>query len=424
LVFTKGPDVFLAKADGSDPHLLASTGGVPSSPGFSPDGSRIRYSVEKANTQSIWEIRADGSGAHQLFSGWHSSPSECCGAWTADGRYYIFTAATGRENNLYALRESAGFLRSASATPAQLTTGPLLYSNPLPSLDGKKVFVVALQQRAELVRYDRVSKQFVPFLEGISASDVAFSRDGKWVTYTTIPDNTLWRSRVDGSERLQLSQSPWVATLPSWSPDGSQIAYIAYQPGKPWKIFVISAQGGSPEELLPQDTDEVDVSWSPDGKRLAFGRLSRAAATNDKNDIELLDLNTRQKTILPGSQGFFSPRWSPDGRYISAVTLDSKHVMLYDFQTQAWSEWLTDNDGINYGGWSWDGRYFVYDTFTPTSRRVKLGEHHPEDLFGMAGLRRYLGVWGFWSGMAPDDSRIFARDASTQEIYALDVELP
>jgi Tol biopolymer transport system component len=229
---------------------------------------------------------------------------------------------------------------------------------------------------------------------------------------------------VDGSERLQLSQSPWVATLPSWSPDGSQIAYIAYQPGKPWKIFVISAQGGSPEELLPQDTDEVDVSWSPDGKRLAFGRLSRAAATNDKNDIELLDLNTRQKTILPGSQGFFSPRWSPDGRYISAVTLDSKHVMLYDFQTQAWSEWLTDNDGINYGGWSWDGRYFVYDTLTPTSRRVKLGEHHPEDLFTMAGLRRYLGVWGFWSGMAPDDSRIFARDASTQEIYALDVDLP
>ena len=425
LVFTKGSALYLANADGSNPHLLVSTQGTPAGASFSPDGSRIRFSIfRQANTQSLWEVRSDGSDLHQLFAGWHNPPSECCGRWTADGRYYIFESASGSEHNLYALRESTGFFRKVSPKPAQLTTGPLLYSTAVPALDGKKLLVQGMQQRGELVRYDGVAKQFVPFLGGISATDLAFSRDGKWVTYIAVPDATLWRSRVDGSERLQLTYPPWTAALPSWSPDGSQIAYITAQPGKPFKIFLVSAQGGSPEELLPQDASEVDATWSPDGKQLAFGRLSRVSGTHD---IQLVDLKTRQTTSLPGSDGLFSPRWSPDGRYLSAIAVDSKRAMLYDFQGQKWSEWFTDADNVNYGSWSSDSRYFYYENViadNPTGRRVKLGEHNPEDLFRLSSLRRYLGFWGYWGGLAPDNSRLFVRDTSTQEIYALDVDLP
>src|ERR1700686_5258369 len=259
LVFTKGSALYLAKADGGNPHLLVSTQGTPARASFSPDGSRIRFSIfRQANTQSLWEVRSDGSDLHQLFAGWHNPPSECCGRWTADGRYYIFESASGSENNLYALRESTGFFRKASPKPVQLTTGPLLYSTAVPALDGKKLLVQGMQQRGELVRYDGVAKQFVPFMGGISATDLAFSRDGKWVTYSAVPDATLWRSRVDGSERLQLTYPPWTAALPSWSPDGSQIAYITAQPGKPFKIFLVSAQGGSPEELSRESIGEVD----------------------------------------------------------------------------------------------------------------------------------------------------------------------
>jgi dipeptidyl aminopeptidase/acylaminoacyl peptidase len=423
-VFTKGSALYLANADGSSPHLLASTQGFPAAARFSPDASRIRFSIRQANTQSLWEVRSDGSDLHQLFAGWHNPPAECCGSWTPDGRYYIFEAAAGNENNLYALRESTGLFRKASPKPIQLTTGPLLYSTALPAVDGKKLFVQGTQLRGELVRYDGVARQFVPFLGGIPASDLAFSPDGKWVTYSTVPDATLWRSRVDGSERLQLTYPPWAATLPNWSPDRSQIAYIAARPGKPFKIFLVSAQGGSPEELLPEDTAEVDATWSLDGKRLAFGRLGRATGTHD---IQLVDLKTRQTSALPGSQGFFSPRWSPDGRYLSAVAVDSKRLMLYDFETQKWSEWLTDAGNVSYGSWSSDSRYLYYDNVVadnPTCRRVKLGEHHPEDLFSLSSLRRYNGIWGWWGGITPDNSRLFVRDTSTQEIYALDVELP
>jgi hypothetical protein len=46
------------------------------------------------------------------------------------------------------------------------------------------------------------SKQFVPFLSGISATDPTFSRDGRWVAYVSYPDHILWRSRGDGSEGM------------------------------------------------------------------------------------------------------------------------------------------------------------------------------------------------------------------------------
>jgi serine/threonine protein kinase/Tol biopolymer transport system component len=427
IVFSRGADLYLANADGTAPHRLVSVSGYPYAAGFSPDGSRVRFSIQdQANTSSLWEVRTDGSNLHPLLAGWHSPPRECCGRWTQDGRYYIFESGIGQGNDIFALPESTSIFRKASLTPTQLTTGPILYSSALPDINGRKLFVQGTQPRAELVRYDPAAKQFVPFLGGISATDVAFSRDGKWVAYSSVPDNTLWRSRVDGSERLQLTYPPTVASLPSWSPDGNQIAYISAQYGKPWKIFLLPAQGGSPEELLPEQVGEVDVSWSPDGAQLAFGRIS--TMNTGTVDIQLVDVKTRQTSTLAGSKGLFSPRWSPDGRYLAAMSVEgSKKLMLYDFRTRKWSEWFTESDNFDYPYWSADSRYIYYDNFAtdnPKCRRIMVGDNRPEDLFRLNGVRRYFGMWGSWSGQAPDDARLFVRDMSTQDIYALDVDFP
>jgi Tol biopolymer transport system component len=84
----------------------------------------------------------------------------------------------------------------------------------------KKVFAVGGLARGELSRYDATSKQFLPFLSGKSADAVSFSKDGLWVVYANFPDGTLWRSKVDGSQRIQLTYAPLSVGLPSWSPDG------------------------------------------------------------------------------------------------------------------------------------------------------------------------------------------------------------
>jgi Tol biopolymer transport system component len=78
---------------------------------------------------------------------------------------------------------------------------------------------------------------------------VAFSHDGQWVAYTSFPDGNLWRNRVDGSEKLQLTTAPIIALFPEWSPDGRQIAFIDYEEDKGQRIYLVPADGGSPREV-------------------------------------------------------------------------------------------------------------------------------------------------------------------------------
>src|SRR4029077_2788561 len=131
--------------------------------------------------------------------------------------------------------------------------------SPVPSRDGRRLFVVGEQPRAELLRYDARSGQFTPFLSGISAGELDFSRDGQFVVYVTYPEGVLWRSRADGSERRQLTYPPLVVSLPRWSPDGKRFAFAAAASAdSQLKVFVMSADGGTPQELLPDQSRSVE----------------------------------------------------------------------------------------------------------------------------------------------------------------------
>jgi Tol biopolymer transport system component len=314
VAFANGSDLFVADSDGNNARKLITASGFVTGSRFSPDGSRIRFTVNASETNalSLWEVRSDGSGLHTLFPGWHSSPDECCGRWTSDGRYYFFYS----QGAIWALREGKGFFHGRESVPMQVATSPLNFSAGAPSSDGKRLYVIEGQPRGEVVRYDPQSKQFVPFLSGISAGELDFSRDAKWVTYVTYPERSLWRSHVDGSDPLQLTYPPIQVVLPRWSPDGTQIAYSASQPGRSWRIFLISAQGGTPQRLAAEEKDEVDATWSADGVQVAFGR----PGPRPDSLIYLVDLKTRQISTIPGSENLFSPRWSPDGQHMAALS--------------------------------------------------------------------------------------------------------
>jgi Tol biopolymer transport system component len=286
--------------------------------------------------------------------------------------------------------------------------------------------VDASQGRSELVRYDPKSSQFLPFLSGISAGELDFSRDGQWITYVSYPDGAIWRSRLDGSDRLQLTYPNGLDGLPRWSPDGTRVAYVSIQPGRPWKIFLVSAQGGIPEELLPSDDGEADPVWSADGKTIAFGRRSQTSPGLNVG-IYIVDLTTRQVAPLPGAGQLYSPRWSPDGNYLAALNADSSSLMLFNFKTQKWSG-LIKEPGLGFPNWSRDSKYIYYDaTFSEKSsyKKVNVGEARSEFLIDLKGLHRYIAPPAFgWSAVAPDGSSLFVRDLSTDEIYALELELP
>jgi serine/threonine protein kinase/Tol biopolymer transport system component len=429
LVFAKGNDLYIAEHDGANPRKLATVPDLPGGFRFSPDGTRIRFTVTSPvnNTSAMWEARADGSDMHPLFPGWNNSPSECCGNWTADGKYYVFQSAKGGASNIWIVRERSEWWKKVAKEPVQLTTGPLQLSNPLPSKDGKKLFVIGAQGRAELVRYDAKSGEFVPYLGGISAGDVDFSRDGQWVTYVSYPEYTLWRSKLDGSARLQLTDSSIAAALPHWSPDGQQIAFSGAAIGKPWKLFLISKDGGSPQAVTTEEVQETDPAWSPDGKKLAFGHYDPVNA--EKTFIQLLNLETHQISQLPGSQGIFGPRWSPDGRYVVAQTYDNQKLMLYDVQNKTWRLLATEPKWfLGYQAWSRDSVYVYFDTSNGVDNgyfRVRISDSKLERVCDLKRIRLFNGPFaGSWTGLGPSDTPLFPRDISTQEIYALDLQLP
>lgn len=184
----------------------------------------------------------------------------------------------------------------------KLAPGPLRFDDAVTGKDGKKVFVVGTLPRGELVTYDEKSRQFTPLLGGISAGDVEYTLDGKWMTYVQYPEGTLWRSQADGSQRLQLTFPSMQAALVHWSPDGRQIAFSGVVPGKPWRVFVISIDGGTPQLINPIENSETDLTWSPDGATIAFGH--NALTQGDQSCISMFDLKTKQITRLPGSEGF------------------------------------------------------------------------------------------------------------------------
>ncbi len=429
LLFTKGNDIYSANHDGSAPRKLVSAAARPECMRFSPDGTHFRFNLVNiaSGAETIWEANADGSSPHPLLPGWSNPQNECCGSWTPDGRYYVFQAVRDGGSNIWALREDSSAFRRTPKRPIQVTTGPLVFSFPVPSKDGKKLFVIGAQPRAELVRFDSKAGEFVPYLGGISAGELDFSHDGKWVVYATYPDGALWRSKLDGSERLQLTYGSMIATLPHWSPDGKTIAFVAETPGKPWKIFFISADGGSPVAITSAQSLENDPSWSPDGTTLAFA--SNDNFNPDGMFVQLYDLKTRQVSPIPASEPVFGPRWSPDGRSLAVISLDNVRILLLDLQTRKLRPLVSGLGLIGFLAWSPDSSYLYFDTGQtddPGYYRVRIKDAKLERVVDLKGIRTYPERFGpgSWSGLGPNQTPLFVRDLSTQEIYALDWELP
>jgi len=414
LVYAAGQDLYLASSDGSSARKLTTADGTIFWPRISPNGKIIRFLVGffKQNSK-LWEVGADGAGLREIAA---NVPDACCGDWSPDGKEFYFQGLAEGLSSIWALA-------AASSKPVQLTSGPLSFRTPAVSPDGKKIFVVGEEQRGQLMKYDAKTGQFAPFIEGISPDWVGFSRDGKWLAYSTLQDGTLWRERVDGSEKLQLTFPPMQATMVFWSPDGTKLAFSARTPGKPWNIMVVNSDGSGLEKVHPDNVMENDASWSPDSQRVTFdyslgymplqpGQMLR---------IKTVDLRTHQMMSVPGSEALFGAMWSPDGRYLVAITADGLGLKMYEKTTESWKEFTTPE--INFVLWSRDSQYLYFDTLgaDPALYRVHVPDLKVERVLSLKGYRRPFGFIGAYSGLAPDGSPLIVDDVGWHEIYALDL---
>jgi Tol biopolymer transport system component len=296
-----------------------------------------------------------------------------------------------------------------------------------PRPDGRGLFAFGADRRGELLRYDSAGRRFVSHLEGASIVNVDASRDGQWLAWTTWPEGVLWRSRADGSQKLQLTSTGLWAGLPRWSPDGKWIAFTGqHAPGTRLSISRVSVDGGAAEVLATPEPglDHWDVCWFPDGRSLVFSYLQ-----NRRPGLLRVDLGTRQVSPWPGAERLQYPKCSPQGRVFALETPTSARPALagnsriFLPERGTWEEATVP--GFVYANWTRDGQALI--GLTPWGVRVQrfsLATRRSEVIAELRGLTLAWQLGVPWMGLDATDAPLLTRDVSTSDLYALDWEAP
>ena len=402
-------DWFIADQNGGDVRKLISIPGLVGDVSVSPSGRWIVLSQELAGDRRLFEVSASGTNRREIRK---LAEGECCFRWTADEKYLVYQSSDGQRSDVWLLPMQSGMLRRPGSS-IRLTNGPLPYSFPYPNRDGREVFVFGTKQRGELVRFDLKLRQFVPLFPGISATDLTFSSDGAWLTYTTYPDHNLWRSRSDGTDRMQLTYPPIDARFPAISPDGKRVSFHTGNGG----LYVIGIDGGTPQKI---DDNGINAAWSPDGNHLFF------QSTSSGSGGVVIDLRTGTKSAVPSSEHIWAI-WLDQDTLVAANEKLSSFI-TFSFKTSKWTDFVPGslNQPVMDYQMSPDYKYFYFTTrgTEPKAMRFRVSDQTLETITGLKDFHWAVNNGFTQINVAPDGSPIFTRDTGYQEIYALNVRWP
>jgi Tol biopolymer transport system component/DNA-binding winged helix-turn-helix (wHTH) protein len=422
ILYASGRSILITHDDGRDARLLTSVPGRAFWLRCAPDGSRLRFTVIDSATRatSLWEYTFEDKKLRPLLPGWSNPTSECCGNWTPDGKSFVFQSNRPEGSNIWMLPQKS-WIGAAAPVPSQLTAGPLNFIGPVPGRQGNQIFFTGAHKRSQLRRYDSATHQFLPYLREIGmAGRTVLSGDGTRVAWVSTSDGGLWQSRLDGTHHLQLTSRPMRVFMMRWSPDARSIAFMGKEPGKTWKIYSISTEGGQPQTVSEEVRSQADPDWSPDGKAIVYGRPSEYMAEDSTpKSIQTVDLTTKVISIVPGSEGLFSPRWSPDGRYLIAMSLDQRKLMIFDIASKKWTQLASGT--FNNPVWSKDGKDIYYQSYDEGSPiyRMRVASGKVEEVADFRDLQPGATV-GYW-GLAAEDAPIVSFHFLTADIYSVDL---
>lgn len=386
---------------------------------WSPDGRTLRLTLLDpiSHSSRIWEMDASTRKPHLVEFETLRPLNICCGSWTPSGKQFVFQASDPHGSNLW--------LAGTGSRPGltQLTNGPIRFYSPLPSRDGSVIFAFGTAQTDAVERYDRARHEFVPadlYLQ--DATRVSYSRDGSWAAWTD-SRGRLWRARASsGADLLQLTGEDLEVFSAQWSPDGRQLVLMGRRSGQPWQIYTVNAAGGAVTPLLTGSRNLADPDWSADGKRVVFGReADLMGQETGPHDIELLDLATHHSLRLPGSVDLFSPRWSPDGKWIAALSRDQSRLLVFNVLTQAWSTLFTG--GAADPVWTSDSRAIVFHAFAPEHAAILQVTVNGslETLADLSGLRPLVSDNCFFGGITPDGSPLIKPNVGVGNLYSINL---
>ena len=423
IAFNERESVYVCGTDGQNVKELWNTHHmVPGNPSFSPDSKRIRVTVSRSALETdvtrIWELNVDGSNPHllPLPDHWPEDTGTYNGIWTPGGKHFVFGSGKDSAENLYEYIEPRSYEFWKKPYAVKLTTGQPEIIGMVPSRDGNGMYVVGRMAQGSLHYYDEKEKRFLPYLGGLAAAQMVVSPDRKWMVYTEYPRGYLWRCKLDGSERLQLTDS--LAQMPTWSPDSKWIAYSDWR-----ELYRVSVDGGAPEKLTSEGFTEVLPSWSPDGKSIYFNDYPIQGHFR----IRLLDLETKNVTTMPGSEGYYAPLWSPDGQYLAGIRNPPKSAALYSVRTKQWKQVKVFEHDWGFFAWAPDSKSIFYmQGPAEVAAGEELGIYRlavPDwkwELYArFSGVNTFLDAAQDFLSVTPEGNVAIMSDTSVTQIYQL-----
>jgi Tol biopolymer transport system component len=395
---------------------------VPGNPVFSPDSKKIRVTVSRSTLEDdltrIWELNVDGGNPHllPLPQHWPEDSATYSGIWTPGGKHFVFSSYKDGSNNLYEYLEPRWYEFWKKPYVVRLTPGQPEVTGMTASRDGNGMFVVGRMAQGLMHFYDEKEKRFLPYLEGLSATQLVVSPDRKWMVYTDYPRGYLWRCKIDGSEKLQLTDT--LAQMPTWSPDSRWIAYTDWH-----ELYRVSVDSGAPEKLTSEGFVEVLPSWSPDGKSIYFNDYPIPGHLR----IRILDLETRKVSTMPGSDGYYAPLWSPDGQYLAGIQNPPKSLAIYSMKTKQWKQLKVFEHDWGFFVWAPDSKS-LYLMRGPEEAatgeqtgiyRLMVPDGKWELFANFTGMNPLLGGVQDFVSITPEGNIASMSDASVTQIYQM-----
>jgi DNA-binding winged helix-turn-helix (wHTH) protein/Tol biopolymer transport system component len=435
IAYVHGESIELTDPQGNHVRELAKFHPAPHALVWSPDGKRLRFTQTNLleGTDSMWEMGLEHATPRRVLPQGPHGPHEGSGTWL-DGNYFVFSSgadlraslAVDTQASLWILDENHGFFRRHSSEPIQLTRGPIAFDHPNAMHDSNRLFVIGSHNEYQLLRIDPKTSAKTAMLAESGATDMDFSLDGQWVVYAARENGTLWKSRIDGSGKVQLTAGATGAFAPHWSPDQKQILFTGFLLDSQPRLYVVSADGGSPKSVLPSNNKWASVSgdWRTDGRQIVLD--VQEMESGREPDIRILDLDTNKLAKLLGSDGLIEPRWSADGRYIAALNPTKKQVWLYDCKREKWSV-LSEANFPAALRWSPSGDALYYqdvDEVEESIFRVPMATRETERVLGLGDILTLGAARGIFTGLSPDGSVYVTVDHGDVDVYAVDLKLP
>jgi len=238
-------------------------------PSLSPDGARMVYISVIDGREQLVIASVDGTHATQITrdSIDHEDP-----AWSPDGRRIAFTYVAHGEERIAVMNVDGTGVELL--TPATMRT-----IHPSWTPDGTRLLFCTdddlrppAKNASDLYSLDMRTKTLTRFMTGGVNTFPVMSPDGKRIAFRRMlgeMNSEVFVANADGSDARNLTNHPAFDGWPSWSPDGTRIAFASNR-NAAYQIWVMNADGSAPRLVANTEGRATSPQWSRDGKKIYF----------------------------------------------------------------------------------------------------------------------------------------------------------